>query len=242
MSPSVKWMSHSVKQGPIPGLRRLAGMSLRAGNIHAGRAHPFADGSQTATSPPAASLAHPVKPRPFQRNTPACAQSRDATDEAKRTSCRNRGLRRTGAARLGRGPDGPNPAVAHRSRDRTRAGADPEDRSRGSRPCSRQHDDQRVCPVCRPHGLPVGLPDGERAQPPCGICRSTRARTAGRRRAGRARRLQPDADRLRQARPDLHRLSQPGRRLRGRVHRARQGADGDPGAGLRRPLLRLRHV
>ena len=61
---------------------------------------------------------------------------------------------------------------------------------------------ERVCPVRRPHGLPVGLSDGERAQPPCGICRSTRARTAGRRRAGRARRLQPDADRLPQAGPD----------------------------------------
>ena len=35
---------------------------------------------------------------------------------------------------------------------------------------------------------------------------------------------------------------EPGRRVRGGIHRARQGADGDSGAGLRRPLLRLRDV
>ena len=122
------------------------------------------------------------------------------------------------------------------------AGADTEDRGGGSRPCSRQHDDQRIRPARRPNGLRVGISDGERAQPPCGICRSARARTAGRRRAGCAGRLQPDADQLRQAGTDLHRLSQPGRRLRGRIHRARQGADGHSGAGLRRPLLRLRNV
>ena len=40
----------------------------------------------------------------------------------------------------------------------------------------------------------------------------------------------------------FHRLPEPGCRLRRWIHRARQGADGDSGAGLQRPLLRLCHV
>ena len=58
-------------------------------------------------------------------------------------------------------------------------------------------------------------------------------------RADRACRLQRDAHQLRRPARTVHRLPQPGRGLRRRLHRARQGADGVPGAGLRRPLLGL---
>ena len=96
-----------------------------------------------------------------------------ATDETKQIPCGCLRLRRhTGISRLGRRTDGR--AYLHR---RTVASADTEDRGGSSRPRSRQHDDQRVRPACRPNGLCVGISDGERAQPPCGVCRSARART-----------------------------------------------------------------
>src|SRR5271166_4961156 len=50
---------------------------------------------------------------------------------------------------------------------------------RSSRPGSRQYDDQGVCPVCRPHGLHLGLSHGQRPQPPRGVCRGPRARPLG---------------------------------------------------------------
>src|SRR5271169_5278184 len=106
--------------------------------------------------------------------------------------------------------------MRHRCRSRNAGGkrsspasSDAADGRRGSWSRSRQYDDRGLRSVYRPHGLHLGLSPGQCTQPPRVVCYGTRARLLRRCRAHCPGGLQHDVERLRQARPDVHRMSQP---------------------------------